>query len=920
MDDLLKDFVVETSEHLDIVDAELVKFERDPNNSATLALIFRLVHTIKGTCGFLGLPRLEHLAHAGEDVISGFRDGKPVTAPAVTMILKTIDRIKSIVAELEHSGTEPEGDDEDLVEALHALAKGEVPDMPAAPEPQPTEAVGTLAFQVLERPLKPDEVTLDDLERAFLEAPGPDEIAFEDESAAEDAAPAPVAAVETVPAPAVAAKAPAKPAAKAENEHHDGEGNNANSVSKQSVRVAVGTLDRLMTMVSELVLTRNQLLEIARQRDDGDFKSPLQRLSHITAELQDGVMQTRMQPIGSAWTKLSRVVRDLSEELGKKIELIQEGAETEIDRQLLEMIKDPLLHMVRNSADHGLEMPDERIAAGKPAQGTIHLRAAQESGYIICEVSDDGRGIDLERVKAKALRNGLTTESDLARLSDEQILKFIMEPGFSTAAAVTSVSGRGVGMDVVRSQVEQVGGIVDLRSRPGRGLTVTIKLPLTLAIASALIVEAAGQRFAIPQIAVAELVRTQENGDVRIEMLNGQPTLRLRQKLLPVVEVAEVLDIERKPRINAKGETLERHEGDRLVVICHVGGHRFGIVVDGILHTEEIVVKPISSKLRHMSVYSGATILGDGSVILIIEPAGIARSVLENASRELAAAAAEADSLAELHASAERSLLLLFRAGNPQLKAIPLAFIGRLEEFDHSLIEEAGGKAVVQYRGKLMPLLGYMGNTSAEAEARQPVLVFHQENREIGLAVDEIVDVVEAAISIDTTHAGHGTVGAAIIDGKAVEIVDVSELVAPEGGASAAQQAQPEGTDVLIVESSEFFRALFAPLLQNQGYRIAVVPSITAARDAIDRQHPAVVVVDLDAALEESLGFVREVMEKNPNLPVVGLASRGSARLIEKGKAAGLCDLVGKFDRQGLLASISDVLGGYGAAQWGAAA
>ncbi len=259
-----------------------------------------------------------------------------------------------------------------------------------------------------------------------------------------------------------------------------------------------------MTMVSELVLTRNQLLEIAASAMTVDFKSPLQRLSHITAELQDGVMQTRMQPIGSAWTKLSRVVRDLSEELGKKIELIQSGAETEIDRQLLEMIKDPLLHMVRNAADHGLEMPEERVAAGKPAHGTIHLRAAQESGYIIVEVTDDGRGIDLDRVKAKAVRNGLTTEADIARMSDEQVLRFVMEPGFSTAAAVTNISGRGVGLDVVRSHVEQVGGIVDLRSRIGRGLTVTIKLPLTLAIASALIVEAAGQRFAIPQISVAE--------------------------------------------------------------------------------------------------------------------------------------------------------------------------------------------------------------------------------------------------------------------------------------------------------------------------------------------------------------------------------------------------------------------------------
>jgi two-component system chemotaxis sensor kinase CheA len=667
-----------------------------------------------------------------------------------------------------------------------------------------------------------------------------------------------------------------------------------------------------MTMVSELVLTRNQLLEIARQRDDADFKSPLQRLSHITAELQDGVMQTRMQPIGSAWTKLSRVVRDLSAELGKKIELIQSGAETEIDRQLLEMIKDPLLHMVRNAADHGLEMPDERVAAGKPAHGTIHLRAAQESGYIIVEVSDDGRGIDVERVKAKALRNGLGTEADIARMSDEQVLRFVMEPGFSTAAAVTNISGRGVGLDVVRSHVEQVGGIVDLRSRAGRGLTVTIKLPLTLAIASALIVEAAGQRFAIPQISVAELVRTQESGEVRIETLNGQATLRLRKRLLPVVDVADVLNLPQQDGSAAS----DGHADDRLVVVCHVGGHRFGIIVDSILHTEEIVVKPISSKLRHMSVYSGATILGDGSVILILEPAGVARSVMESATRETAAQS-DAELAAELMASSERSLLLLFRAGGANLKAIPLSFIGRLEEFDHAKIEDTGGRAVVQYQGRLMPILGYQPQGGFDLDARQPVLVFHQQDREIGMAVDQIVDVVEVSIQIDTSHATPGIVGATIIDGKAVEIVDVSELIAPDGH---EMPTADEQVDVMVVESSEFFRALLAPLLQNAGYRIAVLPSLPAARLAMARQKPSVVVLDLDQPGEEGFSFVRELAEDGTSPPVIGLVSRAGPRLIEKGKVAGLYDLVGKFDRQGLMSSIGDALGGYSATQWGAAA
>lgn len=901
MDDLLRDFVVETSEHLETVDAELVKFERDPNNGATLALIFRLVHTIKGTCGFLGLPRLERLAHAAEDVISQFRDGKPVTAPAVTMILKTIDRIKGIVFELEQSGTEPDGNDDDLITVLKALAKEEPAAMPAAQAPAaapglpqksssppiPVDTTGTLAFQVLERPLKEDEVTLDELERAFRDAPGPEAVEFA-EPAPAPAAPAPVAAAPAAPV--------APPAPRAESEAGETEAH-ANSVAKQTVRVAVGTLDRLMTMVSELVLTRNQLLEIARQRDDSEFKSPLQRLSHITAELQDGVMQTRMQPIGTAWTKLARVVRDVSGELGKKIELIQTGAETEIDRQLLEMIRDPLLHMVRNAADHGLEMPDERIALGKPATGTIHLRAAQESGYIICEVSDDGRGIDVNRVRAKAIANGLTTESDVARMTEEQILRFVMEPGFSTAAKITNISGRGVGLDVVRSHVEQVGGSVDLRSRPGKGLAVTIKLPLTLAIASALIVEAAGQRFAIPQIAVAELVRTQNDGDVRIEKLNGQSTLRLRQRLLPVVDVAQVLDLPR--------EAQASEQDNCLVVVCHVGGTRFGIVVDAIHQTEEIVVKPISSKLRHMSVYSGATILGDGSVILILEPAGIARNILETGSRE-SVAQNDNDLSADLHANGERSLLLLFKAGGAGgLKAIPLAFIGRLEEFERAKIEDAGGKAVTQYRGKLMPILGYVGMDGLEPESRQPVLVFHQEEREIGMAVDEIVDVVEAAFTIDTTHATPGTVGAAIIDGKAVDIIDVSELVAPE---HAQQVAGPSaGPDVLVVESSEFFRALFAPLLQNAGYTINVVPSLAAARHAIAKGKPGVIVLDLDQPGEEAFTFVKELSDEMARPPgVVGAVTRGGPRVIQKAKTAGLQDLVGKFDRQGLLAAIDE--------------
>ncbi len=481
MDDLLQEFVTETNESLDVVDVELVRFEQDPNNAKILDNIFRLVHTIKGTCGFLGLPRLEALAHAAETLMGKFRDGAPASSDAVTLILATIDRIKTILASLEREQREPDGADSDLISNLEQMVEhvGST-----SPNEEP-HTIGTLVSQVLERPLRPDEVSLDELERAFRETPA-------DPSPLKSAKPAPVAA-----------DAPAK-------DDDAAKGN-------QSIRVTVDTLEQLMTMVSELVLTRNQLLEIVRRHEESEFKTPLQRLSNVTAELQEGVMKTRMQPIGNAWQKLPRIVRDLSNELGKKIDLEMQGAETELDRQVLDLIKDPLTHMVRNSADHGLESPEQRRAVGKPEHGRIRLSAYHEGGHIIIQIADDGHGLDTDRIKAKAIARGLVSESEVEKLSEAQIHKFIFAPGFSTAAKVTNVSGRGVGMDVVRNNIDQIGGTIDVKSVAGAGLSFTIKIPLTLAIVAALIVEAGGQRFAIPQLSVVELVRARSGSEHRIE-------------------------------------------------------------------------------------------------------------------------------------------------------------------------------------------------------------------------------------------------------------------------------------------------------------------------------------------------------------------------------------------------------------------
>src|SRR3954466_15794949 len=679
MDDLLKEFLTETNESLDTVDNQLVRFEQDPNNAKILANIFRLVPTIKGPCGFLGLPRLEALAHAAETLMGKFRDGMPVTGEAVTLILTTIDRIKDILGKLEATESEPEGEDNDLIDELQQMVErgmaamegsaGEpATEVPAAPAPV---AEAPIIVQALERALRPGEVSLDELERAFQETaiegtappvapaapaePPKTEIKPVDVKPAE--AKAPEAKAPEAKAPE--AKAPEAKPAKAKKTAPEIEMAEGDKVANQSIRVNVDTLEHLMTMVSELVLTRNQLLEISRRNEDTEFKVPLQRLSNVTAELQEGVMKTRMQPIGNAWQKLPRIVRDLSGELGKQIELEMHGADTELDRQVLDLIKDPLTHMVRNSADHGLETPAERLAGGKGEQGTIRLSAYHEGGHIIICIADNGRGLNTERIKAKAISNGLVTETELEKMTEAQIHKFIFAPGFSTAAAVTSVSGRGVGMDVVRTNIDQIGGTIDIKSVANEGSSVPIKIPLTLAIVSALIVEAAGDRFAIPQLAVVELVRARANSEHRIERIKDTAVLRLRNKLLPLMHLKKLLKID-------DGSSSDPENG--FIVVTQVGNQTFGIVVAGVFHTEEIVVKPMSTKLRHIEMFSGNTILGDGAVIMIIDPNGIAKAL--GASGAASHQIAEENAASRAIAAEQLTSLLVFRAGSPQPKAV----------------------------------------------------------------------------------------------------------------------------------------------------------------------------------------------------------------------------------------------------------
>jgi two-component system chemotaxis sensor kinase CheA len=828
-----------------------------------------------------------------------FRDGMPVTAEAVTLILSSIDRIKEILAGLEATEAEPEGNDRDLIDQLEAMvergmaamAAGEgaeaVPEM-ASPPTQPAEsklAQGTLVEQTLERPLRPGEVSLDELERAFRET------ATEVVAAPPAAPAAKPAAAEPVAEP----KKAAKRASAATDEMAEGD-----KVANQSIRVNVDTLEHLMTMVSELVLTRNQLLEISRRNEDTEFKVPLQRLSNVTAELQEGVMKTRMQPIGNAWQKLPRIVRDLSGELGKQIELEMHGADTELDRQVLDLIKDPLTHMVRNSADHGLETPAERLASGKGEQGTIRLSAYHEGGHIIICIADNGRGLNTERIKVKALTNGLVTEAELEKMTEAQIHKFIFAPGFSTAAQVTSVSGRGVGMDVVRTNIDQIGGTIDIKSVAGEGCAVTIKIPLTLAIVSALIVEAAGDRFAIPQLSVVELVRARANSEHRIERIKDTAVLRLRNKLLPLIHLKKLLKID-------DGSTSDPENG--FIVVTQVGSQTFGIVVDGVFHTEEIVVKPMSTKLRHIDMFSGNTILGDGAVIMIIDPNGIAKALgaAGNASHDMA------EESAASHASSGEQLtsLLVFRAGTSQPKAVPLGLVTRLEEIATDKIELSNGRHMVQYRDQLMPLV-QMAGVAVQTSGAQPILVFADDGRSMGLVVDEIIDIVEERLNIEVTGAQDGILGSAVIKGQATEVIDVGHFL-PMAFADwfSRKEMRPSSNaqSVLLVDDSAFFRNMLAPVLKAAGYKVRTAPNAQEGLAAL-RSGQAFDVVLTDIEMPEMNGFeFAEIIRGDHHLgqmPIIALSAMVSPAAIERGRQAGFHDYVAKFDRPGLIAALKE--------------
>ncbi len=893
MDELLSEFLTETNESLSVLDVELVKLEQNPNNPDLLSNIFRLMHTIKGTCGFLGLPRLEAVAHAGENVLGKVRDGElEVTPGAVSLILECLDQIRNLIIALELTEAEPEGEDADLIGRLNAFAEGGGSE---APVETPIETSVETASE--EPPI----------EAGIVETPA-EPVAAAPEPEVADPAPA------AEPAPKPAAK-PAVQEAAAETVTQE------SSVANQSIRVNVELLENLMTTVSELVLTRNQLLQILRSQKESEFAAPLQRLNHVVSELQEGVMKTRMQPIGNAWAKLPRIIRDLSLELDKKIDLVMKGADTELDRQVLELIKDPLTHMVRNSADHGLEMPAERTAAGKQETGTILLNAFHEGGHIIIEISDDGKGLPVDKIKAKVIENGVATEAEMSGLSDNQIMQYIFKAGFSTAEKVTAVSGRGVGMDVVRTNIEKIGGTVELTSALGRGTRFMIKIPLTLAIVSALVVECGGERFAIPQISVVELVRASAKSEHTIEKIKDTPVLRLRDRLLPLVSLREMLKLPARVEpdvavrdVGTDAEITESGMLDGFIVVTQVGAYSFGIIVDRVFDTEEIVVKPVAPILRNIALYSGNTILGDGSVVMILDPNGIATSTGEI---QVADRSVENEADHRSGRGEDRVALLVFRAaGEAAPKAVPLSLVARLEEVALDKVELSNGQKVVQYRGHLMPLVQMDGSEPLGKEGRQAVLVFSDRGRTMGLVVDEIVDIVEETMSVELVSDRDGYLGSAVVGGHATDVIDAGYFLTrafSDWFGGHASKATPEGLGrrVLLVDDSPFFRSLLAPLLSVAGYDVTTAESAARALELRELgQDYDVIISDIEMPEMDGFQFAETVKQSDrwSNTPIVALSSHTSPDKLTRGRDAGFDDYVAKSDREALLRALQDTI------------
>ena len=822
MSEIIAEFLVESRENLDRLDEEFVTLEQDPTSAELLGSIFRTVHTIKGTAAFLDFTRLEQLTHAGENLLSLLRDGAmSLDSTLTTVLLQMVDRVRAILDVVEAEGTDAGMDVAEMSARLIALANGDaVP--AAAPAPAAAAHVAEAADEIddpaddadedldeAQAPVEPELdvepeppagaeldtdaapaaagpalslAELDHLVDELQAAEAPPVLAFVEAPSAPTTPVMPAAAAAPAAEAAAPAPAPAAPADLGSDADKPTAGGGAGKSSTETtIRVDVALLDRLMNLVSELVLARNQINQNTGSDASAGLTAAAQQLDIVTGDLQQALMETRMQPIGNLWNRLPRMIRDLANQLDKRISLEMEGAETELDKTLLEAIRDPLTHIIRNAVDHGLEDAAARLAAGKPETGTVSLRARHEGGQVIVEISDDGAGLNLEAIGAKVVDRGLMSAEAVADLSERELANLVFLPGLSTAKAITKVSGRGVGMDVVKRSIDEIGGTIDIQTELGKGTVFTLRIPLTLAIIPALRVRCAQERYLIPQLNVLELHRVDPTAP--IELVGDTPLYRLRGELLPLLHWSDVL---------ADGPTPAKVWTDKYIVVLEANGRIFGFVVDAVENTEEIVVKPLRAHLKDLDTFAGSTVLGDGSVALILDPIGITRVVDLQAGDEQTRGG-DPD---QFRVKAGHETVLVCTSGSTRV-GFPLDGITRLESIPLDSIEHASGVEVVTYRGRLMRLVrlqsmlpggGWSGggggfDDMVEAEAARSLLVLVHETEDdvAGIVVDRIIEVSDA----DPSGARPGSYPvrvSVLIDGKVTDVIDIEAVVAATRG------------------------------------------------------------------------------------------------------------------------------------------
>lgn len=864
-EDILKDFLSEAKDGIAKMEEEFIELERDRSNTEILKSLFRTMHSLKGASGFFGFKSLEAIAHFSEDILSKLRDGliEP-KEEIIDILLRALDEIKYIVAYLEEHKTEPVEDRilEFLVELSNFSEKIKREEGFTKKEGEREEKVEIkeegeiISDKVEEKPekekTKVEEMALTPKEEIK------EEVQKEDKG---------------VP---LASQV---------------------QLTETHIKVDVKLLDTLMNLAGELVLARNRVVQLANRINEPELLRSVQTLSMVTTELQETIMKTRMQPIAVVFNKFPRIVRDLARNLNKKVNLHIEGAETELDRSIIEAIKDPLTHLVRNSLDHGIEDAETRVAANKPPEGNLFLRAYHEGGQVIIEIEDDGRGIDLEKIKKKAIEKGFVSEEEAKRLTEKEILSFIFKSGFSTAERVTQVSGRGVGMDVVKTNIEKLGGSIEINTFLGKGTTVRVKIPLTLAIIPALIVTCHGERYAIPQVSLRELVSINIEKDIL--KIGDTEFYRLRGEIIPVLRLSKILNYR-------DGSSQEKN-----LVILTTGDKFIGLLVDSIYDSEEIVVKPLGKWFKGIPLYSGATIMGDGKLALILDVVGLSQLVGLK-TEEIERALEEKTVKSSLE---ETQFILIFNIGEDYL-ALPLALISRLDKIKASDIQIVGGKEVILYKNQVIPIIrleNYLPLQGMPVQEEYNLLFFTERDKTCAILCSKIEDTIETTLEVKADlYVQPGILGYRVINNKTVLFLDiykVIEMYDPEWFIVKREEELP--IQVLLAEDSPFFQNMIYNYLSQAGFVVEVAENGEVALNKLKSGlKPDIIISDIEMPVMDGFEFIKSVrsFSEFKDIPILVLTSLTGEDVKRKVFELGANAYEVKLEREKVLRTIESLI------------